>query len=196
MQSDFPRNQSTGWRSRFHNSIKFVHMEILYLGRIPFVLGAGCDVKNIMRPENMLEYSSPDATSDLTNAYENLNGVSFPMSQTPTVRAFFNAPVSISTVALQPFYKTRASNIIKFSVFYVTLDNKPYIDPATGKVLTFTSKDGDTSLTIQHDLIHNLKGVNVTILQTSGGRPTWFRLKVLGCYTPSMFRKNDLLIEH
>lgn len=162
-----------------------------YFERISFFLDAWCLIQNIMQPENMLEYSSPDATSDLTNAFENRNGVSFPMSQTPTVRAFFNAPVSISTVALQPVYKTRASNIIKFSVYYVTQDNKPYIDPATGKVLTFTTEDRDTSLTIQHDLINNLKGLNVTILQTSGGRPTWFRLKVLGCYKPSMFCKKS-----
>ena len=143
----------------------------------------------------MFDYSSPDAISDMSNAYENRNGVSFPLSQTPTIRAFFNAPVSISTVALQPVFKTRGSNIIKFSLFYVTLDNKPYIDPATGKVLTFTTADGDSSLTIQHDLINNLKGLNLTILQTSGGKPTWFRLKVLGCYKPSMFDERTHLIE-
>ncbi|CAF4894723.1 unnamed protein product [Rotaria sp. Silwood1] len=143
-----------------------------------------CPIKNIMQPENMAEYYSPDALSDLSNAYENRNGVSFPLSQTPTIRAYFNAPVSISTVALQPTFKTRTTNIIKYSVYYITLDNTPYIDPTTGKVLTLTTSDGDSSLTIQHDLINNLKGLNLTILQTNGGRPTWFRLKVLGCYKP------------
>ncbi|CAF4275432.1 unnamed protein product, partial [Rotaria sp. Silwood2] len=143
-----------------------------------------CPITNIMQPENMAEYYSPDALSDLSNAYENRNGVSFPLSQTPTIRAYFNAPVSISTVALQPTYKTRTSNIIKYSLYYITWDNTPYIDPTTGKVLTFTTSDEDTSLTIQHDMINNLKGFNLTILQTNGGRPTWFRLKVLGCYKP------------
>ena len=138
-----------------------------------------------MQPENMLDYSSPDVMSDLSSAYENKNGVSFPFKQTPTIRAYFNAPVAISTVALQPTFKTRTTNIIKFSVFYVTLDNKPYVDPKTGQVLTFTSKDGDDSLTIQHDMINNLKGLNLTILKTSEGTPTSFRLKVLGCYKPS-----------
>ena len=138
----------------------------------------------------MIEYYSPDTLSDLSNAYEDRKGVSFPLSQMPTIRAYFNAPVSISAVALQPTYQTRTTNIIKYSFYYVTLDNKPYIDPRTGEVLTLTTPDGDRSLTIQHDLINNLKGLNMTILQTNGGRPTWFRLKVLGCYKRSKLFTN------
>lgn len=149
------------------------------------LLANWCPITNIMQPENMAEYYSPDALSDLSNAYENRNGVSFPLSQTPMIRAYFNAPVSISAVALQPSYKNRETNIIKYSLYYVTLDDKPYIDPATGEILRLTTSDGDTSLTIQHDLINNLKGLVLTINQTSGGRPSWFRLKVLGCYKPS-----------
>ena len=133
----------------------------------------------------MLEYYSPDVLQDLSSAYENKNGVSFPLSQRPTVRAYFNAPVAITTVDLQISFKNRATNIIKFSVFYVTLEGKPYVDPKTGAVQTFTTADKDTTLTIQHDFINNLKGLNLTILETSGGRPTWFRLRVLGCYKPS-----------
>ncbi|CAF0925338.1 unnamed protein product [Rotaria sordida] len=145
-----------------------------------------CPVKSIMHPENMAEYYSPDALSDLSEAYEFRRGVSFPLSQTPTIRAYFNAPVSISTVALVPIHKHRISNIIKYSLYYITWDNQPYIDPTTGKVLNLTTADGDLNLTIQHELINNLKGLNLTILKTSGGTPTWFRLKVLGCYKPSV----------
>ena len=150
-----------------------------------------CPVTNILQPENMLDYSSPDVMSDLSNAYENRRGVSFPGKQTPTIRAYFNAPVAITTVALQPIFRTFTTNIIKFSVYYVTLDDKPYVDPKTRKILTFTSTDGDESLTIQHDMINNLKGLNVTILGTSGSTPTWFRLKVLGCYKPSKSVMDD-----
>lgn len=132
----------------------------------------------------MLDYSSPHALQDLSQAYENKNGVSFPLVQKPSIRAYFNAPVAISTVALQPTFNDRTTNIVKFTIFYVTQDDTPYVDPKTGKVLTLTTADGDTSLTIQHDIIDNLKGINITIDETSGGRPTWFRLKVLGCYKP------------
>ncbi|CAF4215767.1 unnamed protein product, partial [Rotaria magnacalcarata] len=145
-----------------------------------------CPITNILQPENMAEYYSPDALSDLSDAYENRNGVSFPLSQTPTIIAYFNAPVSITTVTLQPTYKNRTSNIIKYGLYYITWDDKPYIDPTTGKILTLTTSDGDKPLTIQHNLISNLKGLNLTILQTNGGTPTWFRLEVLGCYKPSV----------
>lgn len=134
----------------------------------------------------MLEYSSPHAIQDLSNAYENKKGVSFPLVQKPSIRAYFNGHASISTVALQAAHNGLATNIIKFTVFYITWNNdEPYVDPKTGKVLKYTTADGDTSLTIQHDMIPNLKGLNITIEETSGGRPTWFRLKVLGCYKPS-----------
>ena len=134
----------------------------------------------------MLDYSSPHAVQDLTKAYENKAGVSFPLVQKPSIRAYFDGLASISTVALQPTYAGLTTNIVKFTVFYVTWNNdEPYVDPKTGKVLKFTTADGDTSLTIQHDIIPNLKGLNITIEETSGGRPTWFRLKVLGCYRKS-----------
>jgi hypothetical protein len=141
----------------------------------------------------MLDFSSPDAIPDLSYAYENKKGVSFPFKSFPTVRAYFNAPVAISTVALQPTFDNRTTNIIKFSVFYVTLDNKPYLDPKTGNVLNFTSKDGDKTLTIQHDIINDLKGLNLTVLQTNGGIPNAFRLTVLGCYKPSKLFKINYL---
>jgi hypothetical protein len=148
-------------------------------------LAALCPITNIVKPENMLEYYSPDTMQDMSSGYENKNGITFVFSQKPTIRAYFNAPVAITTVDLQTSYNGRATNIIKFSVFYVTLDGKPYLDPKTGAVMTFTTADGDTSLTIQHDMINNLKGLNVTILETSGGKPSGFRLRVLGCYRPS-----------
>jgi len=139
-----------------------------------------------MQPENVAEYQTyPNDLVELSNAYENKPGVSFQILQNPTIRAYFKANVSISTVALQPTYNGRTTNIVKFSVYYVTSDNKPYIDSKTGKTLIFTTADGDQSLTIQHDIIPDLKGLNLTILKTTGGRPTYFRLKVLGCYKPS-----------
>lgn len=138
----------------------------------------------------MADYSTDDAV-DLSYAYENQNGTSFRFLQTPTIHAYFTAPVAISTVALQPTYNGRTTNILKFSLYYLKWDGTPYTDPNTGKPLTFTTPDGDTSLTIQHDLIPDLKGLNMTILQTSGVVPTWFRLKVLGCYKSSKF-----IIEH
>jgi len=143
---------------------------------------ATCTVTNILQPGNMMDFSSPHAIQDLTKAYENMKGVSFPLAQKPIIQAYFNDPVSISTVALQPTYDGLTTNIIKFSVIFITLKgDEPYIDPKTGKILKLTTADGDTSLTIQHDIIPNLKGIKVTVEETSGGRPTWFRLKVLGC---------------
>lgn len=138
-----------------------------------------------MQPENVAEYQAPNDLVDLSNAYENRPGVSFILRQNPSIRAYFKNNVSISTVALQPTFRNRTTNIIKFSVFYVTLDDKPYVDPKTGKVLTYTTADGDQSLTIQHEIIPNLKGLNITILETSGGLPKFFRLMVLGCYKSS-----------
>ena len=138
-----------------------------------------------------MDFSSPHAIQDLTKAYENMKGVSFPLAQKPIIQAYFNDPVSISTVALQPTYDGLTTNIIKFSVIFITLKgDEPYIDPKTGKILKLTTADGDTSLTIQHDIIPNLKGIKVTVEETSGGRPTWFRLKVLGCIN---MRKYSLL---
>jgi hypothetical protein len=67
----------------------------------------------------------------------------------------------------------------------VTSDGKQYMDPKTGLPLIYTG-DLRSDLTVQHDIINNLLGLNLTILQTSGGTPTFFRLKVLGCYKPSM----------
>jgi hypothetical protein len=142
-----------------------------------------CPITNIMQPYNLAEYQPiPNDLVDLSNSFENKPGVSFILLQNPTIRAIFNSNVSISTIALQPTYNSRTTNIIKFSVNYTTSDNKPYIDPKTGKILTFTTADGDQSLTIQHDIIPDLKGFNLTIHKTTGGKPTYFRLKVLGCY--------------
>ncbi len=141
-----------------------------------------------MRPENVAHYWSPHVRMPLTpKAYENQTGVSFTLSPTPTVRAEFNSPVSISTVALQRTYENRTSNIRKFNVSFITMDDKPYLDPVTGKLVTWTTTDDDDSLTVQHDLIDNLKGLNLTVMETTGGFPTWFRLKVLGCYKPRKF---------
>jgi len=151
-----------------------------------FALATWCPVTNILKPENMAQYSSRDTLSEFSNGYENTKGVSF-LSNKPTIRAYFNAPASISTVALQPTYNKSTTNIIKFGVVFVTMDGKPYVDPVTGKVLTLTTADGDSTLTVQTDLINNLKGVEVTVLKTSGGMPVWFRLKVLGCYKPRKF---------
>jgi hypothetical protein len=132
----------------------------------------------------MLEYFSPNVLSDLSKAYENRTGVTF-SEPNATVRAYFKAPVNISTVALQPTYNGLTTNITKFSVFYLNWDGTPYLDPNTGQVLTFTTADNDTSLTIQHDIIPNLKGLNLTILEPSVGKSTYFRLEVLGCYKGS-----------
>jgi hypothetical protein len=144
-----------------------------------------CPITNILQPENMLDYYSPDTLSDFSQAYENKKGVSLSLKQIASVRAYFSAPVAISTVSLQPVYGNRATNIVKFSVFYITLDDKPYINPKTGKLLNYTTNNNDNSLTIPHDMINNLKGLNLTILETSGGRPSWFRLRILGCYKSS-----------
>ena len=138
-----------------------------------------------MQPENIAEYQAPNDLVDLSSAYENRPGVSFILQQNPSIRVYFKNNVSISTVALQPTFRNRTTNIIKFSVFYVTWDNKPYVDPKTGRVLTFTTTDGDQSLTIQHEIIPDLKGFNLTILGTSEELPRFFRLMVLGCYKSS-----------
>lgn len=140
-----------------------------------------------MQPENVAEYQAPNDLVDLSNAYENRPGVSFILQQNPRIRAYFRNNVSISTVALQPAFRNRTTNIIKFQVSYVTWDNKPYVDPRTGNVVTYTSADGDPTLTIQHEIIPDLKGLNLTILSTSGGLPRFFRLMVLGCYKQSLF---------
>ncbi|CAF1225499.1 unnamed protein product, partial [Adineta ricciae] len=137
-----------------------------------------CDPKNIMLEENMEEYYSPNILRDLSKAYENRTGVTF-ITQHPTVRAYFKGTVSISTVALQATYNEKTTNIAKFSLYYLNADGTPYVDPTTGKVLTYTS---DSSLAIQHDIIPNLKGLNLTVLETTGGLPSYFRLKVLGCF--------------
>ena len=150
-------------------------------------LATWCPITNIMQPENVADYQAANDLVDLSKAYENRRGVSFVLQQNPTIRAYFRNNVSISTVALQPTYEKDTTNIIKFRVFYVTWDDKPYVDPRTGKVLTYTSADGDPTLTIQHEIIPDLKGLNVTILATSGGLPKFFRLMVLGCYKQSLF---------
>ena len=143
-----------------------------------FFLASQCDPKNIMLEENMEEYYSPNILRDLSKAYENRAGVTF-NTERPTVRAYFKGTVSISTVALQATYNEKTTNIAKFSLYYLNADGTPYLDPLTGKVLTYTS---DSSLAIQHDIIPNLKGLNLTVLQTTGGLPSYFRLKVLGCF--------------
>lgn len=140
-----------------------------------------------MQPENVADYQAPNDLVDLSKAYENKRGVNFALQQNPTIRAYFRNNVSISTVALQPTFENRTTNILKFRVFYVTWDDKPYVDPRTGNVLTYTSADGDPTLTIQHDIIPDLKGLNLTILETSGGLPRFFRLMVLGCFKGSLF---------
>jgi hypothetical protein len=132
----------------------------------------------------MLEYFSPNILSDLSKAYENRTGVTF-LGPKATVRAYFKAPASISKVALQPTYNNLTTNITKFSLFYLNWDGTPYLNSTTGQVLTFTTADNDTSLTIQHDIIPNLKGLNLTILEPSVGKSTYFRLEVLGCYKGS-----------
>ena len=138
-----------------------------------------CPITNILQPENMADYQAIGDIVTLENAYENKKGTSFVLLQNPVIRAYFKSNVSISTVALQQTYNNKASNILKYSLNYVTLDGNPYTDPQTGQIVTYTS---DANLVIQHDIIPNLKGLNLTILQTSGGTPTFFRLMVLGCY--------------
>jgi len=142
-----------------------------------------------MQPSNLADYQAiPNDLVDLSNSFENHPGVSFILLQNPTLRVLFNSNVSISTIALQPTYNGRTTNIIKFSVNYTRSDNKPYIDSKTGQILTFTTADGDQSLTIQHDIIPDLKGLNLTILQTTNGeKPKYFRLMVLGCFKSSQF---------
>jgi hypothetical protein len=134
----------------------------------------------------VIAFDAPDVQPDLSRSYEFQPGTSFPLTQNPLIRVLFDTPVSISTVALEPSYKNRTTNIIKFSYYYVTSDGKQYTDPKTGLPLIYTG-DLPSNLTVQHDIINNLLGLNLTILQTSGGTPTFFRLKVLGCYKPSMF---------
>ena len=138
-----------------------------------------CPITNILQPENMADYQAIGDIVTLENAYENKKGTSFVLLQNPVIRAYFKSNVSISTVALQQTYNNKVSNILKYSLNYVTLDGNPYTDPQTGQIVTYTS---DANLVIQHDIIPNLKGLNLTILQTSGGIPTFFRLMVLGCY--------------
>jgi hypothetical protein len=139
-----------------------------------------------MQPQNVADYQAPNDLVDLSNAYENRTGVSFILLQNPTIRAYFKSNVSISTVALQPTYNNRTTNIVKFSVFFITSDNQPYVDSTTGKVLVLTNES--PNLTIQHDIIPDLKGLNLTILQTTNGeKPKYFRLMVLGCFKSSQF---------
>jgi hypothetical protein len=133
-----------------------------------------------MQPENVADYQAPGDIVELSKAYENRPGVTFVLLKNPKIRAYFKDNVSISTVALQPTYNNRTTNIVKFNVSFVTSDNQPYLDSKTGQVLVLTNPD--SSLTIQHDMIPNLKGLNLTIVQTTGGNPTYFRLMVLGCY--------------
>lgn len=126
----------------------------------------------------------PGDIVNLVNSFEGTRGVTFVFQQTPTIYIIFKANVSISEVALLP---TPTSNIIKFQVVYITPDNKPYVDPKTGQVLKLITPDGDRNFTFEHEMITGLKGLNVTLLQTSGGRPSGYRLKVEGCYKPSKF---------
>jgi hypothetical protein len=150
-----------------------------------------------MQPSNLADYQAiPNDLVDLSKSFENKTGVSFMLLQNPTLRVLFNSNVSISTIALQPTYNNLTTNIIKFSVNHITTDNKPYTDPKTGQIVTFTTADGDQSLTIQHDIIPDLKGFNLTILQTTGGKPKYFRLKVLGCYKSGHLISKFIFIQY
>lgn len=122
---------------------------------------------------------------DLSYAFENMLGASFPFSRTPNIRVYFNAPVSITTVKLQPTFKNRTTNVAKYNITYINLDGTPYVDPKSGNILKFISTATDSTLPIQHEFVHNVKGFNLTILETNGGMPAWFRLLVLGCHKPS-----------
>lgn len=138
-----------------------------------------------MLEENLFDHRViPTDIVNLANSFEGKSGVTFVFQQTPTIRAIFKSNVSISRVSI---LTTPTSNIIKFSVTYITSDDKAYVDPKTGKVLTLVTPDNDRNLTIEHEMITDLKGLNVTILQTSGGKPSGYRLKVDGCYKSRKF---------
>lgn len=133
----------------------------------------------------MFDYSSPDALLDLSYAYENTMGVSFPNTMNPRVYVQFKDPVSVTTVKLQPTYNGKTTNIVDFNITYIGIDGKPYLNKNTANPLSYKTNPNDSSLTIQHEMIHNVRGFNLTVLETSGGPPIRFRLLVLGCYKGS-----------
>jgi hypothetical protein len=146
-----------------------------------------------MLPENLAEYQAiPNDLVDLSNSFVNKSGVSFLFQQTPSIYAsFISSNVTISNITLQPTYNGKTTNIRQFSVNYITPDNKQYVNPKTGEVVRFTSPD-DGTLSIQHPMISGLKGFNLTILKTTAGKPTYFRVGVYGCYKQSKFISNRL----
>lgn len=155
-----------------------------------FVCAALCEEKNILTQKFVKQYKSvsPKCMVTMAKGYENNAGESCSMQQPQFSVEFhdFN-PAQVSKVVVQRDYNDLPGNVRKIQVQFLDMDNKTIVDEVTGEPIQWISPDDDP--VVEGDL-RNVKTILVKVLKTDNNENVKrFRLKVLGCYANSEYRR-------
>jgi hypothetical protein len=130
--------------------------------------------------QNLEEYSSKDVLSDLSRAFLDMRGVSFPVVQPNVTIKFFSSDVIISKMYAQVNYSTYPSNIAQICVTLYN-SNSTRLTYANGTTVPQLRSPANNP-TIE-GWFEGVKSMRVQLCNTTDVKePTRFRFAVVGCY--------------
>ena len=130
--------------------------------------------------DNLEDYSSKDVFSDLSKAFVNMTGVSFPVVQPNVTIKFHSSDVIISKMYAQMNYSKYPSNVQQICVTLFNYDSTRLTYPNGTIVPQLISPAGDPTI---EGWFEGVKSMRVQLCNTTNDQPpARFRFAVIGCY--------------